>query len=237
MKIGTFLFFVVMFFPLSSVLSQPVEGTGAISTDNYANRQLSYYYYIPVSIVENKSQQYPLLICVPGLSGRGEAFVSPVFKQFADKEGFVIISPSFVWDEANWESRQSYQFPEVWSGQALLNIIDDFSQKQGVNTGKLYLIGISAGAQFVLRFALWNPVLCSAVAAHASGGMIIPQNKSDVKFFVTVGSRDDAARNNNARIFYETARNLGIDVVYQQYDCGHELTLGQIEDSLGFFRK
>lgn len=215
--------------------SKTVEGIDSIHTDNYANTHLEYYYYIPSTITENKQKSYYLLVMIPGLSGRGEHFVTQEFKKFADDENFIIVAPSFIWDEKNWNSRQSYQYPSVWSGDALLEIINKLEKDNDVTVSKFYLFGSSAGAQFALRFCLWKPEMCDACAAHGSGGTVMPDKKVDVKFFVTVG-KQDTSRIEKAKTFYNIAQNYGIDVVYKEYDTGHGLTSAQIKDSLDFFK-
>ncbi len=222
-------------FPFS-YSQEKLGGISSIETDNYANKILEFYYYIPSKVLKEKNKAHPLLACIPYLSGRGEDFVLPIFKDFAEEEGFLIISPSFVFDEKNWESKSSYQYPSAWSGEAFLKIVEKVKNKFGLNISKFYLFGFSAGAQFSLRFALWKPELCSAVSAHAGGGTVIPDRFVDVKFFVSVG-RDDKKRIGIVETFYKKAKELGIDVVYRQYSGGHILPIYQIRDSLEFFKK
>lgn len=220
----------------------PVDGIGSIQTENYANLNLEYYYYIPANVVEDGEEFYPVqasvtfFIAVPWINGRGESFVSTDMKEFADEEGFVIVAPSFVYDEANWDAKQSYQYPAVWSGDALLEIIDQVEQQHNLIASDLYLFGFSAGAQFALRFCLWAPYLCKACAAHGSGGTVTPNRYVDVAFFVTVGS-SDTDRISKAQSFCDAAESYGIDVTYKEYsNVGHTLTQAQVDDSLDFFR-
>ena len=211
------------------------HGLGSITTNNYANKTLQYYYYIPGTILENPNQYYPLLLAIPWLSGKGEDLITPEFKDFAYKNKFVIISPSFMWDDKNWDSNQSYQYPAVWSGNALLKIVDDFKKEHNIRLSrKYYLFGFSAGAQFALRFALWKPDLCVACAAHASGAPIRPEGKINTKFFVTCGTQD-MERIDTVKEFYNLARQRNIDVTYKTYNTDHSLTPAQIEDSMKFF--
>lgn len=219
-----------------SFSQEKLEGISSIETDNYANKILEFYYYIPSKVLKEKDKAHPLLACIPYLSGRGEEFVLPIFKNFAEEEDFLIISPSFVFDERNWESKTSYQYPSAWSGEAFLRIVEKVKKEFGLNISKFYLFGFSAGAQFSLRFALWKPELCSAVSAHAGGGTVIPDRFIDVKFFVSVG-RDDKERIPIVEIFYKKAKKLGIDATYRQYSGGHVLPIYQIRDSLEFFKK
>ena len=237
----------LMFWPMLLItgLFQPgiarcgdvADGVDAISTNNYANKSLEYYYYIPKGVRANKRISHPLLVAIPGLSGGGKAFVGKAFKDFADREKFIIVAPSFMYDEKNWESEKSYQYPAVWSGNALLAIVNQLKNKNGLNLSKFYLFGASAGAQFALRFCLWRPNLCAACAVHASGGTVEPDRKVKVRFFVTVGTRDTPERIEKAQSFYQSAREYGIDVTFKQYPTSHALIPAQIEDSLVFFKK
>ena len=221
--------------PPAPVAENAASGIDSIETDNYANKKLEFYYYIPSKVIDNKQKSYPVLIFVPGLSGRGENAVTAEFKRLADQEGFIIIAPSFVFDEANWNSKTSYQYPEVWSGNALLDIIAKVKEKNALNPSKLYLHGFSAGAQFVLRFALWKPELCAACAAHASGGTVVPDKYCNVKFMVSVG-KEDTDRIAKAENFYNSAKADGIDVNYRQYEGGHVLPPAEITDCMNFFK-
>jgi predicted esterase/DNA-directed RNA polymerase subunit RPC12/RpoP len=220
----------------SNLFSSAVSGNDAIGTNNYANTRLGYYYYIPQAVIENKDQAPPVLVMVPGQSGNGEAFVPGSAKSFADAENFIIIAPSFIFDEKNWATQQSYQYPSAWSGDALLRIIKEVEKNHQINTGKLYVFGFSAGAQFTLRFCLWRPNDCAAAAGHGSGGLVLPTQHSEVRYFVTVGSQD-VTRIKNAKNFYNHAQAVGLYVQYKEYNVGHALTSAQITDSLDFFRE
>jgi len=210
-------------------------GHSSVPTANSVNRLLAYFYYIPDDMLRNKDRPYPMLIMVPGLSGKGESMVNKEVKKFAEREHFAVIAPSFVFDENNWESKTSYQYASAWSGKALLKIVRQFQMIHRLRISKFYLFGHSAGAQFVLRFALWKPELCAACAAHASGGLIEPKRSSGVKFFVSAGTMD-TVRMKKVKEFYEAARKKGIDVVYKEYNIGHNLVRSQFTDSLDFFK-
>jgi hypothetical protein len=213
------------------------HGLGSITTSNYANKTLQYYYYIPGTILDDTNRSYPLLLAIPWLSGKGEDLITPEFKDFAYKNKFVIISPSFIWDEKNWDANQSYQYPAVWSGDALLKIVDNFKREHSIRLNKkFYLFGFSAGAQFALRFALWKPDLCIACAAHASGAPIALEGKINTKFFVTCGTQD-LERIGYVKEFCDLARQRSIDVTYKTYNVDHSLSPAQIEDSMKFFAR
>ncbi|MCD4652984.1 hypothetical protein K8T06_03515 [bacterium] len=246
--LGVFLISIIAFFawrggnPLSKDHNQmktprAISGIGSIHTNNYANRELKYYFHIPSTISVNNHKSHPLLVLIPGLSGKGEAFVSLQYKNFAKKENFIIVSPSFVWDEKNWDTQTSYQYPSAWSGKALIQIVDQLKKKFGIEISDYYLFGFSAGAQFALRFCVWKPNLCRACAVHGSGGGVEPTEYNDVAFFVTVGNQDTDSRQIFAEVFCDTAKKVGINTVCRKYDVGHWLSTDQINDSFDFFRR
>ncbi len=215
-----------------SIVKLPLQGISSINTNNYVNRNLEYYYYVP-PISDNKFNS--LLIIVPSLSGRAENFVTQEFKKFAEENRFAIVSPSFIWDEKNWESQESYQYPSAWSGNALIKIINKFKQDNNLTISHYSFFGFSAGAQFSLRFCILKPELCNACAAHGGGGTVEPIEDINTKFFVTVGNQD-ISRIQKSKDFYNNAVNLGINATYREYPSGHSLTSAQIKDSLDFFK-
>lgn len=211
-------------------------GFGSITTDNYANRKLEYFYFFPGRFLKQPQLSHPVLVIVPGLSGRGQNAVKSTFKKAAMENDWIILAPSFIFDQHNWESATSYQFPAVWSGQALLDIMKDFSSRRQLKLGRLFLHGVSAGAQFAVRFALWRPDLCLAVSAQAGGGTITPEKFIQVKFFITIG-RLDITRLGQFSGFLEKTSKLGISIESKIYEGGHGLPLEQIQDSIRFFKK
>lgn len=55
-----------------------IEGIDSVATDNYANAKLEFYYYIPEDAELDKQDTCRAIVCIPGLSGKGQHFVSPV---------------------------------------------------------------------------------------------------------------------------------------------------------------
>lgn len=225
--------------PLAS--NQPVpagalSGNDSIATTNYANPQLNYFYYIPQSVLQNKGQRHPYLILVPGLGGQGQSFVTQTVTNFADSNGFVIIAPSFVFDEKNFVSRTSYQYPAAWSGKAFNDILNSFDSKQGMMPSNLYMLGFSAGAQFVLRYSLLYPNYVTASAINAAGEADNPTKYQATKFFIAVGSNDEADRKQTAQNFHKLALQQKIDATYREYpNIAHQISDAEISDELNFF--
>lgn len=212
------------------------SGIDFITTTNYANLNLGYYYYIPKKIKKNKIQNAPFLIIVPGTNGKGQDIVTQPFKDFAQQKGFVIIAPSFVDDDKNFDNETSYQYPAAWSGKALNKILSDFYTKQHIKSKELYFFGLSAGAQFAERYSLLYPNTVTACFLFAPGGITEPKKKQKTKFVINVGNQDDPDHKKAAADFYNSAKALGIDVKYKEYNIGHKLSNEQITDSITFFK-
>lgn len=223
--------------PQVHIYKDALSGKDYITTNNYANLKLEYYYYISGNVVKHKILRPPYLIMVTGLSGSGEAFVSQDFIDFAEQEGFVIIAPTFIFDDKNWDNETSYQFPEVWSGSAMNDIINSFDKKHNILPAGLYMLGFSAGAQFVSRYSLLFPDYVKACAVNSAGGIDEPQKYQDTKFYVAIGLHDEDFRIEIAHIFYSSASKQGIDVTYKEYPIEHDFSPDEIKDELAFFHR
>ena len=172
-----FILLLVFYFNNQSTknIDKSISGTDSVSTNGNSNLKLDYYYYIPIKVANSNIHSAPFLIMVPGLNGSGQSFVSEQFKDFAKKEGFVIIAPTFTGDDADLQRMASYQYPAVWSGAALNKIIKTFSVNKNISPSAIYLFGFSAGAQFVSRYALLYPNYTTACA------LIAPWSTDDPK--------------------------------------------------------
>lgn len=212
-----------------------ISGLDFITTTNYANPKLSYYYYIPKKIKKSKTKQFPFLIVTPSTIESGQEAVTQQFKDFAQQSGFVIIAPSFVEDSKNLDSETSYEYPAAWAGKAFNNVIADFSAKQHIYSKGLYFFGMSTGAQFAERYSLLYPNSVIACFLCAPDNVSLPKSKQKTKFIITVGNKDTPKRRSNAFHFYESAKAIGIDIKYKEYDIGHGLSPEQIRDSILFF--
>ncbi len=218
------------------VANNALSGIDSITTSNYANQTLSYFYYIPQNVSQNKQTRHPYLILVPGLNGQGQDFTTQPFKDFADQNGFVILAPSFIEDTKNWESKTSYQYPAVWSGRALNDILNSFDTKQGLLPSRIYMLGFSAGAQFVSRYSLLYPDYVTACAINAAGGTDDPTKYQNTKFYIAVGSQDEAGRKQTAQSFYNLLIQQKIDATYKEYqNTAHVISAEEIQDELNFF--
>ena len=224
----------------------PAFGYETYSVEFKGEEQSVHYdLYLPKTSDQHK---LPVLVCVGGLPIIDGKYVhsdpaecsGEAWEKFADENGVAILGLGFLFDEAQWQKKGSYQFPKAWSGKALQAILGELAKSAPIDPENLYLFGISAGAQFSVRYAFYQPNAVKAVAAHAAGGYDNPRKKIKTRFLVTVGSKDneDISRVDWAKFFVAHAQKRGIFVKpVLIFGVGHQQTELQNEMSRDFFRK
>jgi poly(3-hydroxybutyrate) depolymerase len=148
--------------------ARAVSGVDHVSTNNQANRQLDFFYYIPSHFPGPRSAPRPLILYTPPLSSRGEDVVTQKVKNLAEETG-PSLSPRL-----SCSTRTAGPLKPAISILKLGPIIDKVKVERGLAFSKFYLMGFSAGAQFGQRLAVRKPELCAACAAFTSGGEVLP---------------------------------------------------------------
>ena len=206
---------------------------------------VTYEYYIPSTA---DGDHLPVLICTGGLPMDGDQYLrsdtrecfSERWKKFADENRMAIVGLGFLFEPEDWPGKTSYQYTQVWSGKALLEILAGLSHEIPIDDHQLYMFGISAGAQFSIRFARMEPQRVKAVAAHAAGGYDEPQEYIPASFLLTVGKLDnkDIRRLDMAREFARLCKARRINVRLKVIPgIAHRQTERQNEMSRDFIRK
>jgi pimeloyl-ACP methyl ester carboxylesterase len=196
------------------------------------------------------SEPLTILVCVGGLNYDEGVYgysdtrecSGPPWDQFVKDYHVAVLGLGFVFDPDDWPKKRSYQYPQAWSGQALMMILDKVRNESALRIRKdgLLLFGISAGAQYVTRFAFLHPEMVRAVAVHESGGFDRPKRKIDTKFLITVGGLDNEpiTRLEFAKRFAKLAQRKGIDVQLRIIPgIGHVIVPEQLDMSVQFFLK
>lgn len=208
-------------------------------------QRVTYDLYMPKGAVY---EPLPVLVCVGGLptvegqyvQSSTQECMSGAWKQFADENRVAILGLGFLFIEEDWSKRTSYQYPKAWSSRALFEVLDNISEEFPISPKELYLFGISAGAQFSIRFAQMRPDIVKAVAAHASGGYDLPTRHIPTKFLLTVGELDneDVLRRGMSQRFVAACKEEGIDIELKIIPgIAHRHTEEQNEMSRRFFKK
>ena len=167
-------------------------------------------------------EKLPVLVCVGGLHLTNGVYyhsdprecTGKKWEGFAQKNQIAVLGLGFKHDSDDWKNKESYQYAQAWSGKALKRLLRQLSRKHSLDPNKLMLFGVSAGAQFSVRYAFYNHKDVLAVAAHAAGGYDKPKKFIKTKFLITVGSEDNAevSRVDWAKFFVKHARDKAIDV-------------------------
>lgn len=138
-----------------------------------------YYVYLPRDF--DSAKRYWLFVAVHGLGGNGRGALG--WSRFADEGQCIVVGPTFT---------GTFQFPWKRSdtGKKMVAIFAELAKEYRLHR-KLFLTGISAGAQFAHRFTLGAPRYVLACAAHSAGSWSAPSSRArGVPFLVTCGEDD-----------------------------------------------
>ena len=136
----------------------------------------------------------------------------------ADERGWFVLTCTFKTDQSKVQDRKlAYYYPEAYSGKAVLDALEQVAKKYPtVDTERLLMQGLSGGAQFVHRFAIWAPDRVTAVAVNSSSWFDAPSAQSNrVAWLITIGEAD--ASYNNTLEMVDRLRNVGAAPLFRSY--------------------
>lgn len=165
-----------------------------VKTRSKLNREIPFYLRVPKNYQQGKAHR--LLYLCPYFNEEGLALIerSGEWFKIADERGCFVLTATFKQDSSQVRDRKlSYYYPESFSGDAVIEALDRVEKKYHVDTERLLMQGISGGAQFIHRFALWAPERVTAVALNSSSWFDPANETSDrVAWLITVGDSDPA---------------------------------------------
>jgi len=188
--------------------------------------QQKYYVYLPVNYDSNK-KTYPLLIAVHGDPGSAQGMIESWY-DFTNRDQYILLCPQF---------QNGYQRLQHQEDQALISIMNEVSDEFSYDSGKVYLMGFSGGAQFAHRFVFRHPDCIKAVAIISAGSYSAPPSDlSGVKFFVGVGEYD-TKRLDITKQFYQGLLDQGYDAQLKIYPRrGHSCEKDVISSVAEYFK-
>ena len=227
-----------------------------ISTDDPANRRVPFAVRMPAG----RRPPTGVLVLVPGCNGDGGAMLeNAAWRARADRTGLALLAPTFrvrldrsrkdaAADDARLAAESAvapgsgcYYYPAAWSGKALLDALAELNRRTGVPVQRVLLFGISAGAHFTHRFALWQPERVKAfavvaagwwddpgaAAARLRGGAALPPG------LVMCGEAD--GRHDATLAFFQSGLAAGAPWLWRSYHrTGHELSPAMVRMASAF---
>jgi len=168
-----------------------------IPTSSPENLEVPFYVRPPLGYdptnPATRGKVYRILFICPILNGDGiNVITKHSLLPVADKNGWFVVVPTFKQARSETKDRlKSYYYPETFSGKAVLDALDVIAKKYPVDINHLLLKGLSGGAQFVHRFALWAPDRVTAIAINSCSWFDNPTAQA-AKFpwLVTIGESD-----------------------------------------------
>jgi poly(3-hydroxybutyrate) depolymerase len=186
-----------------------------------------YYLYLPAQYSEDL--KWPVFVGIHGYGGSGRDCWS-MWQPYADKEGFILVCPSLADASGGWYQSAG----EAKLAEILQQVYRDHSIRSHV-----FIVGFSAGAQFVQGFTFDIPSYISGVSV-LSAGNYYPINTlaRPIPFLVVIGDKDDPAAVQGAQSFAQLLQNNGFIVDFHLLPgVGHTASDEAKQLTIEFFRK
>lgn len=197
-----------------------------VKTRSDENKEIPFYVRRPAGFdPAAKGRTYRILFICPVFNGDGlKVMELHSLIPLADTRGWFVVSPTFKQKRSETKDRaESYYYPETFSGKAVLDALDLIAKKYPVDINRLLLKGLSGGAQFVHRFALWAPDRVTAVAINSSSWFDEPNPKAAcIAWLVTIGESDPSYE--DSLEFVSKLKDCGASPLFRSY-------LGMIHES------
>jgi polyhydroxybutyrate depolymerase len=137
----------------------------------------SYLAYLPDKLPPNA----PLLFALHGTGGTGERMrdvTGAEFELLADTHGFAVIYPDgyeHSWDDCRKTDPLPAKQKKIDDIGFFRALVARFHAQNGVDPGKVFIMGYSNGAQMAMRVALVAPALVAGIAA-VSANLPVAEN-------------------------------------------------------------
>lgn len=182
-----------------------------------------------------------IFVLVPGSNGDGRSAAEDRFWQaIASKYKFALIGCYFTDKQHTDMSIEEYVNVKEGSGQALVDVIRQFSEKSGIKSladAPLVLWGHSAGGQYNYEFACWKPERVIAFIVNKGGfyyTALAPAATRNVPGIFFTGEKDMDARKDIVKGIFSMNRRAGAVWTFaEEPGAGHEV--GQTRALAGIF--
>lgn len=194
-----------------------------VRTRSEQNRQVSFYLRIPGGYdPADRDRVHRLLYICPVYNGDAEVVIrgekgNQGLIDLAEERGWFVLSGTFKQQGGEVRDRKaSYYYPEGFSGRAVVEALEQVAKKYPIDPNRILMQGLSGGAQFVHRFAIWAPDRVTAVAINSSSWFDEPNAKCNrVAWLVTIGESDNSFINSVE--FVDQLREVGAAPLFRSY--------------------
>lgn len=120
---------------------------------------------------------------------------------------------------------------------ALLEFLPELVREQGIDPKQVFLMGFSQGAIIGASVTLSQPdliaglvMLSGRILPEAHPTFAPPEQLRDTHVFVAHGVHDAKLGIHHGRASQALLSRLGVELTYQEYDMGHEITAAELQD-------
>lgn len=191
-----------------------------VESPNALNLKVPFYVRPPADYKVGESGQVRrVLLLFPFFPESGIKALnrSKEYRQLADERGWFLVSPTFQMgkDEAR-DRTKSYYYPEGWSGKVILQAMDEMGKRYPIDPNRLFVAGLSGGAQVAHRFAMWAPNRVEAAAINSSGWFDAPTPEArKIAWMITIGESDPIFPETLG--FVEKLQKIGVKPILRTY--------------------
>jgi len=199
----------------------------AVPEENHVESPWPYYFYLPDGYTVEKT--WPLFIAVHGSATDGSGCWE-TWQPFADDYGFVLLCPELADPDG--------RLHQLRANERLLAILSQVYEEHSLRPS-IFLMGFSAGGQFVHGYAFMHPNYVKGVAVIAPGNAYPPPpDARHIPFLVMIGERDQAGNLDVARQLAAMLENSGYAVELQILEgMGHTIGEVAIGETLALFEQ
>ena len=145
------------------------------------DQRFSYRTYAPKALQEEGPAHFRLLVAVHSTARDQDALLAH-FTAFAEEHKLIILAPLFpagVIDPADRDNYKYIDYEGIRFDRILLSMVDEVTNRYGIDTERFGLFGFSGGAHFAHRFFYLHPSRLSAVSVAAPGSVTLLDESRD----------------------------------------------------------